>query len=273
MPVKTIDQRVAFIGAGNMAEALARGLLRAAVSRPELLTVSDLDAGRRAHFQKTYSVAAAADNAAAVRAAEVVVLAVKPQALPGVLAEIRDALTPRHLVISIAAGVTLRRLAETLGAQTRLVRAMPNMPALVGAGATVFCRGAQATAADAELARRLFAAAGLALEMDERHLNAVTALSGSGPAYVFYLAEALARAGADLGLPAAAAAQLAAATVDGAGRMLRETGAPPEELRARVTSRGGTTAAAMQVLEEREFLPAVNAALAAACRRAAELAQ
>ncbi len=268
-----IPERLAFIGAGNMAEALVRGLIRAGVSCPERVAMADVDAGRLAHFRGTYGVGSAPDNLAAVRAADVVILAVKPQALPGVLAEIRGAMEPRHLAISIAAGVSLRRLAEGLGERPRLVRAMPNMPALVGAGATAFCRGARATPADAELARRLFAAAGLALEMEERHLNAVTALSGSGPAYVFYLAEAMAQAGERLGLPLRAAAALTAATMEGAGRMLRETGLPPAELRARVTSRGGTTAAALRVLEDREFTAVVGAALDAACRRAAELEQ
>ncbi len=268
-----IQGKLAFIGAGNMAEALVRGLIRAGVSRPEQVVMADVDAARLAHFKKTYGVGSAPDNPSAARAADVVILAVKPQTLPGVLAEIRGVLEQRHLTVSIAAGVTLRRLAEGLGAGARLVRAMPNMPALVGAGATVFCRGAQALPADAELARRLFAAAGLVWEMEERHLNAVTALSGSGPAYVFYLAEAMARAGEQLGLPSLAAAELTAATMEGAGRMLRETGVSPGELRVRVTSRGGTTAAALRVLEESGFPAAVNAALSAACRRAAELEQ
>lgn len=268
-----IHEKLAFIGAGNMAEALVRGLIRGGVSRPEQVVMADVDAGRLGHFQKTYGAGSAPDNPSAVRAADVVILAVKPQALPGVLTEIRGVLEPRHLTVSIAAGVTLGRLAEGLGAGARLVRAMPNMPALVGAGATVFCRGARATPADADLARRLFAAAGLSLEMEERHLNAVTALSGSGPAYVFYLAEAMACAGEQLGLPPRAAAELTAATMDGAGRMLRETGASPAELRARVTSRGGTTAAALQVLAASGFPAAVNAALEAACRRAGELEQ
>lgn len=266
-----IRERLAFIGAGNMAEALVRGVLRAGVACPERVAVADVDAGRLAHFQKTYGVGAAPDNLTAVRGADVVVLAVKPQVLPDVLSEIHDVVEQRHLVISIAAGVSLRRLTEGLGTRPRMVRAMPNMPALIGCGATAFCKGAGATPADGELARRVFTAVGLALEMEERHLNAVTALSGSGPAYAFYLAEVMAQAGVKLGLPPQAALELTVATMEGAGKMLRETGVSPAELRARVTSRGGTTAAALHVLDERDFPAVVDAALGAACRRAAEL--
>ncbi|MCA1809476.1 MAG: pyrroline-5-carboxylate reductase [Kiritimatiellia bacterium] len=266
-----MNKRLVFIGAGNMAEALVRGLLSSAVSRASDLAVADVAAERRELMSQAYGVAAYADNADALNGAEVIVLAVKPQALAPVLAELRPCLKADQLVISIAAGVTLAVLERSLGGGIRLVRAMPNMPALVGAGATVYCRNAAARVKDAETARCLFEAVGMTLEMSEDCMDAVTALSGSGPAYVFYLAEAMARAGAELGLTRETAARLAAATVHGAGCLLRETGAAPQELRRRVTSKGGTTEAALRVFEERGLSDIVSDGLAAACRRAGEL--
>lgn len=273
MDAKKITKKITFIGAGNMAEALARGLIRSDAADAANMTASDPDPGRCAYFENNLNVKTLNDNNEAAKRAEVLVLAVKPQTLPEVISGLLPESMADRLIISIVAGVTLAHLVELTGNRARLVRAMPNMPAFAGAGATVFSRGELATRDDMELARHLFAASGLAMELDEIHLNAVTALSGSGPAYVFYLTEAMARAGVELGLPESAAVELAVATVAGAGALLRETGTSPAELRTRVTSRGGTTAAAVSVFDERGLRDIVSKAMAAASRRAEELAR
>ena len=189
-------ERIVFIGAGNMAEALVRGLLAAGVASAEHLFVTDVLPARRAHFLSRYSVAGGADNADAARSADVIVLAVKPQQMPDVCRELAGALPRDPLILSIAAGATTARIEEWLGGAARVVRAMPNTPALVGAGVTALAPGRRATAADLDRAERLLGAVGAVVRVGEDALDAVTAISGSGPAYVFYLAEAM-RAGPD----------------------------------------------------------------------------
>lgn len=273
MQTEIIEKKIAFIGAGNMAEALTRGLLASKISRPELVSVADISSERLSHFQKQYGVNSEKSNLKAVQKADVVLLTVKPQILPEVLQAIKGDLEQSKLFISVAAGITLRYLEENLNSQARLIRAMPNLPALIGAGATVFSCGKKADQEDVALAKLFFESVGIVLEMKEEHLNAVTALSGSGPAYVFYLAEAMASAGVSLGLDPDAARQLATATVEGAGRMLKNTGVPAENLRSQVTSKGGTTEAALNCLRDFNFRETIFKALAAASSRAEELAR
>jgi len=263
--------RIGFIGAGNMATALAGGLLAARVADPEKIYASDIDEERRKLFARTTSANVCSDSSAVVREADVVVLAVKPRQIEEVLTEIGSALEERHLVISIAAGITTEYVEKFVRKGVRLIRAMPNTPMLVGAGAVGLCRGKWATDADLALARSIFESSAVVVAVDEKDMDAVTALSGSGPAYFFYLAEAMIRAGVELGLNKEDAAALAAQTALGAGKMLAESDRPPEELRRRVTSPGGTTEAAIKWLEGAGIADSVVEAVKAAARRSEEL--
>ena len=263
-------ERVALIGGGNMAEALARGWLASGLLDAGQIVVGEPREDRRAHWRERHRVLALADNRAALRGAAVAVLAVKPQVMAPVLAEL--AAEPfAGLWISIAAGVPLRVLAGALGAGGRFIRAMSNTPAMAGAGVSALCAGAAATASDLTAARRLLAAVGEVVEVDERHMDAVTAVSGSGPAYFFYLAELLAQAGRELELPDDVAARLARATLAGAAALLAQETADPAELRRRVTSPGGTTAAALAALAEPDWAGQFRRAVRAAAARSREM--
>jgi pyrroline-5-carboxylate reductase len=199
------------------------------------------------------------------------VLAVKPQSMKALLEEIRPLLTERHLIVSIAAGVSLRQLADGIGARRRLVRVMPNTPCLVGASASAYTPGEGATAEDAALVERLLKAVGVAFRVPENLLDAVTGLSGSGPAFVYLMIEALSDGGVRVGLPRDAAAALAAQTVLGAAKMVLETGSHPGVLKDQVASPGGTTIAGLHALERGGVRGAIMDAVEAATRRATEL--
>ncbi|MBU4286019.1 MAG: pyrroline-5-carboxylate reductase [Verrucomicrobia bacterium] len=260
-----------FVGAGNMAEALVHGIIRAKLLPSQCLRVTDTDRRRLDHFQATFGVAGFECNVDGVRGAQIVVLAVKPSVMAEVAPEIGVALAPGALVISIAAGISTRRLEQRLPKGTRIVRVMPNMPALAGAGVSVYCLGSRATEDDARLVESLFQSVGVVVRLDEKHLDAVTALSGSGPAYVFFLAEFMMQAGCEMGLDHATAKTLTLGTIRGAARLLEETGQEPEELRRRVTSKGGTTAAAFEVLEVGRVRETFIKAIRAAQKRSREL--
>ncbi len=268
------ESRIGFIGAGAMAEALAGGLLASGVGR-ERLVASDVDESRRRGFELRLGVATSADNARVARNSDVVVLAVKPGAVAAVLADLkRNAphAIGRVLWVSIAAGVPLAVLEAGLGAPARIVRAMPNTPALVRAGATGFFGNSATSGEDREAARVLFESVGVAWEAPaEAQLDAVTGLSGSGPAYLFAFLEALIEAGASAGLPREAAALLARQTVYGAAKLALESERSPAELRQQVSSPGGTTLAGLARLEALGFQEALGEAVRAATRRAAEL--
>jgi pyrroline-5-carboxylate reductase len=266
-----ILKRVAFIGAGNMAEALVKGLVAGKVCAPGALTVTDPREERRAFFQKAFGVHAEASNAEAAKHAEVLFLAVKPQVLPAVLQELAGAAPATALVVSIAAGTRTAAIESALGGRPRVVRVMPNTPALVGQGASAICPGRWATDADLEAVERMMAAVGLAVRVTEAEMDAVTALSGSGPAYVFLVLEAMLAAGEKMGLAPAVARALALQTVAGAAKLAAESDATPGELRERVTSKGGTTAAALEVLREAKFHDALAKAILAAQKRSREL--
>lgn len=254
-----------------MGEALCRGLLRGGVFKPAEIVVSDKVAERRDRLAQMLGVRAAAGNREAVAAAPVIILAVKPRDVEALMADVGGLLTPERLLVSIAAGVGTARLEGLMPAGGRVVRAMPNTPLLVGMGAVGLAAGANASAADVDLARRLFSAAATVVVVvrDERLMDAVTAVSGSGPAYVFYLVEALVEAGKAEGLAEKDALVLARRTVLGAGALLEETGEAPAELRRRVTSPGGTTQAAIDCLDRAR----VRDLLVTAVRRAAERAR
>lgn len=254
---------LAIIGAGNMAEALLRGALAAKLLKPKQVTASDPSPERRRLFEGM-KVAVTHDNREAVRSADVVVLAVKPQQLGAVLADVAD-LAEGKLFVSIVAGAPASRIHGALRTGARIVRTMPNTPLLVGMGATAIAAGPGATPEDLALARALFGASGVVLELPEPLIDAVTAVSGSGPAYFFYLAEAMIAAARAEGLPEADASKLVAATLRGAGELLAKSGEAPEVLRRKVTSPGGTTAAAVEVLDS----AGVGGKMVEAVRRAA----
>jgi pyrroline-5-carboxylate reductase len=261
-----------FVGGGNMASALIRGFVAAGLYEPSEICASDVDTARRSALSRRLHVATTADNLALVRASRLVILAVKPQIADAVLAELRPAVTGRQLFVSIVAGVPTGRLEAGLGPKARIVRVMPNTPALLGKGMSVLVRGRRATLSDERLALRLFRAVGKARAVgDERLLDAVTGLSGSGPAYVYRLAEALIDGGVAAGLSREISAELALQTIGGAAAMLLEAGESPERLREMVTSPGGTTMAGLAELERHGFFAAVSAAVVVATRRAAEL--
>jgi pyrroline-5-carboxylate reductase len=266
--------RIGFIGGGAMAEALLGGLAAAGVPAAAL-EVSEPRAERRAQLAAALRIAAADDNAGLASRCDVVVLAVKPDVVPAVLAGLRERAdfdARRPLWISIAAGVTLATLEAALGGAARIVRAMPNTPALVRAGATGFCGNGRADARDLARAEALFASVGISWRAPrEELLDAVTGLSGSGPAYVFAFLEALTDAGEAVGLPREAAGRLALETVYGAARLARESERSPAELRRQVSSPGGTTLAGLGRLTARGFADAVRDAVEAATRRAGEL--
>jgi len=267
------ELRIAFIGAGNMAEALINGLAESGIVAPERIHISDVNAARMDELAKRYGLKTNEENSAAARAADVCILAVKPQVLPEVLADTLPGISAESLIISIAAGIKTRRIEAILPAGQRVVRVMPNTPALVGMGMSAICGGARADDNDLELCELLVGTVGQTLRIDEEQMDALTALSGSGPAYQFYLLENMIKAGVAMGFDEGTARQLACATAEGAVRLMIESGLGADELRARVTSKGGTTAAAIAVLDENKVDESITAALLAARARSRELAQ
>lgn len=266
-------EKLAFLGGGNMGRALIGGLLQQG-TRPEAITVGEAWEPARAALLKDFGVTATADNQAAVAEATLVVLAVKPQDAAAVLAPLAPTLQrTRPLLISICAGLQVAALERAAGGGISVVRAMPNRPALVGAGATGLFAPPGISAADRDRAAAVMRAAGEVVWVTrESDIDAVTALSGSGPAYFFLLAELMAEAGVELGLDASTARRLAVATLHGAGLMAHSGDGDLARLRAEVTSKGGTTAAALEVLNAADFRGIVNRAMQAAARRGGELA-
>lgn len=265
-----LTQRIAFIGAGNMALALIEGLIGAKTVSASQILASD-PRPDLAQLATKHGFTAAASNAAAAREADVIVLSTKPQIFPTMLPELAADIGHAPLVISIAAGVPVAAIEALLGGNARVVRSMPNTPALVGVGATAIAPGAHATEADMVMAEAVFRAVGVVKRVEERFMNAVTALSGSGPAYVYLLAEAMIEAGIAAGLPADVATALAVQTVTGAGKLLGASPEPPATLRKNVTSPGGTTQAALETFDAGGFRELVTKAVLAATRRGEEL--
>jgi len=265
--------RIGFLGAGQMATALAKGWATAGLLDLTHSLASDPYPAAREKFQATTGIRATNSNAEVIAAADVLVLAVKPQMMNAVLPEAAATISAKHLVVSIAAGITLKQLAELLGSDTRLVRVMPNTPCLVGASATGYSVGPKATAADGELVGKLFRSVGNAFAVPENLLDAVTGLSGSGPAYVYVMIEALADGGVRVGLPRDIALSLAAQTVFGAAKMVLETVSHPAALKDAVASPGGTTIAGLHALERAGFRAGLMDAVEAAAKRATELGQ
>lgn len=264
---------IGFLGAGKMASALAKGIVQAGLAALDRILASDpLEAARTA-FTNSVGAKATVSNREVAEFAEVLVVAVKPGQVEELLAEIRPGFSEKHLLISIAAGIPLSKLENGLGARARVVRVMPNTPALVGMSASAFALGKSATAEDQHLAQKLFSAVGIAYPVKESLLDAVTGLSGSGPAYVCLMIEALSDGGVAAGLPRDMATRLAAQTVMGAAKMVLETGQHPGVLKDMVTSPGGTTIEGLHELEKANVRGALISAVRAAAEKSKKLGQ
>ncbi|MGE0468690.1 MAG: pyrroline-5-carboxylate reductase [Nitrospira sp.] len=265
-----LRNKLGFIGGGRMAEALISGVLSAKLYQPDQIRVADPDAGRLDHVEARYGVQGGGTNHELASMSDVIVLAVKPQAMAEALSGIRDVLT-KQLVLSVAAGVKISRIMETCGPNTRIIRAMPNMPAMVGEGITALAIGPKMKEDAIDCARQIFESVGRVVLIDERLMDAVTGLSGSGPAYVFLMIEAMADGGVKMGLPRETASLLAAQTVLGAARMVLETGQHPAGLKDQVASPGGTTIAGLHRLEQGGLRAVVIDAIETATKRSQEL--
>lgn len=271
------DKRIGIVGAGAMGSALCRGLVHEGAASANRIIVSDLHPAHVQALQQSLNVKVAADNNQVAKYTDIIVLAVKPYTVTAVLEEIAESLKrdegkPLPLLISIAAGIRIETLESLLPAPLPVIRAMPNTPAQVGMGACAYCRGTHADDEHLKQAAAIFNAVGTALEVPETMMDAVTALSGSGPAYVYLMIEALVDGGVKVGLPRDVAHQLAAQTVLGAAQMVIETKMHPAQLRDMVTTPAGTTIAAIAALEHSGLRAALIDAVERATARARELA-
>jgi len=266
-----IFENLGFVGGGQMAEALIKGLLSRELLKPGQITVSDLSEVRRSHLKKTFGINTTSENKEVVKGSEIIILAVKPQVISIVLKEIRPVVSSDRLVVSIAAGITVHSLEKGLPDDTRVVRVMPNTPAMVQAGAAALCKGTAARPGDLDMVRQILETVGKAVVVPESLMDAVTGLSGSGPAYVFTFIEGLIEAGVREGLPRTIAQELVVQTVLGAALMCQNTGKHPAELTTMVTSPGGTTVAGLHVLERGALRGIILDAVRAATERSREL--
>lgn len=264
-------QKIGFIGGGQMAEALIRGLLSAGLVQGETIMVVEPQAERRQALEQQYGLACTTDAETLCRACPVLVAAIKPQLAQQVLSSYSRFVTDKHLILSIMAGVSLGTLAGLFAQPVRLIRAMPNTPALVLAAATAFSPDGRATDQDRRIAQAIFSSVGSCVEVAESQLDAVTGLSGSGPGYVMTFIEALIDGGVLAGLPRGTAERLVLQTVYGSAKLALETGEHPAVLKGRVTSPGGTTIAGIQALEAGAFRGVIMAAVEAATDRSKEL--
>jgi pyrroline-5-carboxylate reductase len=266
-------KKIGFIGGGNMAEAIVRGLVAGKVVPSDHLFVSDPSADRRDLLARSFGVQTTEDNRTVLDACEVLVLAVKPQVMGTALASVADAFRASHLVISIAAGLRTETLDSFCARTPAIIRVMPNTPALVGKGVSAMCAGPRAAEVHLALAETLFASVGSTLRVDESAMDAVTAISGSGPAYVFYWMEAMLSAAASLGFSPETARQLVYETISGSAALAMGSTDTPDTLRAKVTSKGGTTEAAIKTLDLYQVRDHVVEAVKAAARRSQELSK
>jgi pyrroline-5-carboxylate reductase len=263
-------KKIGVVGGGKMGGALIEGILSRGMVGASALTVADRDGSRLEELAKVYGVRVTADNREAVRGADLIILSVKPQIMADVLAGLAGAAS-KALFISIAAGISTAFIEERLGEGVRVVRVMPNLPALIGEGAAALAPGASATTADLDLARQIFSAVGIAVEVEESLMDAVTGLSGSGPGYAFLIIEALVDAGVRMGLAEGVALKLASQSLLGAAKLSLREEKTPAQLREMVTSPGGTTLAGLKVLGEGRLRETLIAAVEAATHRSAEL--
>ncbi len=269
--MKIEGKTIAFLGAGNMGGALIQGIIGKELVPALSIWAADVSQERLTYLKDNYGINVTPDNKKTVDKADIIVLAVKPQQLGALLEEIRPQVNESQLIISIAAGITLAYLRTHLGDKVRIIRVMPNMPALVGAGMAALCGEKQGRFEDLKLGIDIFSCVGEAVVVDEGLMDAVTGLSGSGPAYVMVVIEALADAGVKLGLPRDTALKLAIQTVLGAAKLLKEKGLHPAQLRDMVASPGGTTIAGLFALDQGGLRAALIEAVEAAARRSKEL--
>jgi len=244
------DKQVGFVGAGNMGEALIKGLLKGRLCRADQIICSDIRPERQKAMRETYGVKTTSNNSDVVKRSDIIVLAVKPQILKQVVGEIAKYFEPSKLVISIAAGVAMEAIESCAKQELKLIRVMPNICVSVGEGISAIASGKHATKEDRMVAKAIFDSAGRSIFVEEDLLDAVTGLSGSGPAYIFLIIDALADAGVKVGLSRSDALLLASQTVLGSAKMLIETGEHPGRLKDSVTSPGGTAIAGLHTLEE-----------------------
>jgi len=266
------NQKIGMIGCGKMGTILLKGILNRSLVLEEQIRVADAVKDRLEEIHEAFPLILHEDNKKLVRQVDILILAVKPQNLPALLNEISADIRSQQLIISIAAGISTPLIEKHFPLPVRVVRAMPNTPALVGAGATALAAGAHATAEDIETAVRIFEAVGLTVTVHENLMDAVTGLSGSGPGYVFVMLEALADAGVLLGLPRDIALKLATQTFLGSAKLCLESGKHPGELKDMVTSPGGTTIAGLKALEEGRLRAILMTAVETAARRSKALA-
>jgi pyrroline-5-carboxylate reductase len=263
--------KIGFLGAGNMAEALIRGVLKAKAFKAKDILISDLSSERLNYLARSCKVKAAKDNASLIAGSNAVIIAVKPRDIDGALAEIKANIKKDAPVISIAAAISTAYIEAGIGGKNPVIRAMPNTPALVLSGMAAVSKGKFAGEKDIALAKKILGSVGKVIEVDEVLMDIVTAVSGSGPAYVFLFIEALVEAGIKNGLGKQAAETLAYNTVLGAAKMVIETQEAPGVLRQRVTSPGGTTMEAIKVFENREFKAVIEAAVKACMEKSKQL--
>jgi pyrroline-5-carboxylate reductase len=268
-----LNKRLLLIGAGNMGSALLRGILKAGLTPVENVSIVDVHEGKLAELKKTYGVAVSTDSAELAADADVILLAVKPVTLNEVLDRMRERVSGRQLVVSIIAGVQASYIRDRLGKQNPVVRCMPNIAATVDAAASAIASCPPAGPEHLKLAEAIFGAVGEVVRVEEGLMDAVTGLSGSGPAYIYMVIEALCDGGVKMGLPRDVAMRLATQTVFGAAKLVRETGAHPATLRDQVTTPGGTTIAAVHELEERGLRAMLISAVVTATEQSRRLNQ
>ncbi|MDR2426109.1 MAG: pyrroline-5-carboxylate reductase [Endomicrobium sp.] len=264
------NKTIVFVGSGNMAQSIIAVMIKAAIVNPENIICNDIVQIKLDLLKEKYGVLVSSDKRESVSKADMIFLAVKPQNMPQLLEEVKPFIKLGALVISIAAGISTKYIEETLGGKVSVVRVMPNTPVLVGCGASALCGGKFACDENLKDVKDIFEGAGIARIMSEDKFDAITALSGSGPAYVFYLCELMREAGAKLGLDVEIAADFAVQTVFGAGQMLAQTSIDAADLRRNVTSPNGTTQAALEYFKSQNLSDIVFAAMQAAVRRSKE---
>jgi pyrroline-5-carboxylate reductase len=266
------DKKIAIIGGGKMGSIIAQGLIAQKIIAAKDIIVTDIDAARLEFLRKSMKLKVSQDNEKAVKGAGIIILAVKPQSMAATLSQISSAIDKTKIVISIAAGITTNFIESALVPGVRVLRVMPNTPALIGEGAAAVAKGSCAKKSDVQLAHMIFNAVGISVEVEEALIDAVTGLSGSGPAYCFLIIEALIDAGEKMGLPRDLAGKLAMQTMLGAARLCLSSDKQPAELREMVTSPGGTTVAGLQALADGNLRATIISAVEAATKRSKELA-
>lgn len=268
-----IDKRIGIIGCGNMGEALL-GRLSESMEKSTSLMVSEMDSARRDYIRKKYRMIVEIDNNLVVKGSDVIILAIKPKDFEDVLkGEVSIGASDKKLIISIAAGITTRHIESVIGPEIPVVRVMPNMPAIIGEAVSAICAGSSADKKHMDTVREIFSMIGDVVEVEEKLMNAVTAVSGTGPAYFFYLMETLIKSAVSLGLDKKAARELVVKTALGSAKLISELEADPEEMREKVTSKGGTTEAAFKVFKARRMDGIIKAAVKKASDRSRKLSK